>query len=90
MFRRTKKYFQKRVERFATVAKIMGVIKEEQEVYLSVYNPGDGTKYQVQILDDGKEVISFPHNYHKNGSKFDDYLEGLLDALETLQYKKGD
>lgn len=88
MARVTKKYLEGRVQRFGRVAKDLGVVKKDQEVYLSCYNPGDGVRYQVQVLNKGSagEVKSFP-NFHMLTREFDRYLDGLIDALESVYWK---
>ena len=88
MGRITNAYLEGRVQRFGRTAKHLGVVKEDQEVYLSRYNPGDGVRYQVQVLNKGSagEVKSFP-NFHMLTKEFDRYLDGLIDGLESVKWK---
>lgn len=89
--RKTRAYFAARISLLERDFKDANLIKEGENLALSNYNMGDGTRYQV-IIEDGsfKELKSFPSNYHMNGRDFDYYLTGMMDILDHIERSKNE
>ena len=85
----TKSYLEKRVERFASVAKDLKMYNPEtHHVVLDGYNPGDGKRYQIQINKNDSYSVSreYPKGHYKT-QRFSLYLDGMLDALESVLWE---
>jgi hypothetical protein len=65
-------------------------IPKSHTIELSIYNPGDGRRYQMEVMDDYKLVCSFPRNHHISKKEFDFYLDGFEAALSKIEDIKFD
>ena len=66
-------------------------LPENIKPHLSCFRPGDGRRWQVELLDHDNKwrmVEGFPRNAHYRTRDFDCYLDGLIDALEMADKLK--
>jgi len=56
-------------------------VPEDCEVFLSCYNPGDGNRWQVQVIRDYGILYTFPNSRHIKTRDFYHYIDGITDFL---------
>jgi hypothetical protein len=52
---------------------------------MSIYNPGDGKRLQIEVCNEVHLVCTFPRNRHLKSKEFDIYLDGFEDALNKIE-----
>ena len=84
----TKQQLQKLTAIFESQAKRIAMIDDTDHVRLSVYSPGDGRRYQMQVCDSEHQMRrAFPRDRHLPVADFKGYILGLLEGLDWVEFE---
>ena len=92
MDRLTQKHFAERTKYIAARMVKLGWLAADDRVHLSVFRPGDGTRYQIEVYHTGETGTykDFPRGGHYRTRDFELYLDGLQAAIdEAAQHSRG-
>ena len=91
MERISEKSLRARVGYIAKSLERLGKLPENHTVHLSRMQPGDGVRWQIEIVDrDGSGITAcYPRGGHWRTQDFDRYLDGMLDAFDMIEHRLG-